>query len=125
MFIYWYVQSCLNPHPRQPQNLAKILPSRNEGCPNVVLEALACGTPVVASRVGAVPDLLDDDCGIMVRIGDAAGLAEALETALNKEWDRAALRRRVADMSWDQNAQKLYDILRSVVGRLDGESAGR
>ena len=91
----------------------------------MVLEALACGTPVVASRVGAVPDLLDDDCGIMVRIGDAAGLAEALETALNKEWDRAALRRRVADMSWDQNAQKLYDILRSVVGRLDGESAGR
>ena len=43
------------------------MPSLNEGCPNVVLEALASGRPVVASEVGAVPDLLTRATGMIVR----------------------------------------------------------
>ena len=88
-----------------------VLPSRNEGCPNVVLEAMACGTPVVASKVGAVPDLLDDRCGAMVPPGDARALARAMSDALAREWDRDAIRERVAGMTWEANAAKLYDIL--------------
>ena len=93
------------------------LPSRNEGCPNVVLEALCCGTAVVAARVGAVPDLLDESCGVIVPPEDPAQFAAALEQALTKPWDRAALRRRVEGMSWEANAQALYEILLQAVSR--------
>ena len=93
------------------------LPSRNEGCPNVVLEALACGTPVVAARVGAVPDLLDESCGIIVPPEDPAQFAAAMERALAKPWDRAALRRRVEGMSWEANAQALHEMLLQAVAK--------
>jgi len=88
-----------------------VVPSRNEGCPNVILEALSCGTPVVASRVGAVPDLLDEDCGIMVEPEDRGALSRAIHAALSREWDRAAIRRRVEGMSWEANACRLHGIL--------------
>ncbi|MGD1000935.1 MAG: glycosyltransferase [Candidatus Brocadiia bacterium] len=101
------------------------LPSRNEGCPNVVLEALACGTPVVAARVGAVPDLLDESSGIIVPPEDRAQFAAALERALARPWDRAALRRRVEGMSWEANARALYEMLALVVGRVGDLETGK
>lgn len=91
------------------------LPSLSEGCPNVVLEALACGTPVVASRVGAVPDLLDETCGITVEPGSAGELADAIDAALDRKWDRAAVRRRVEGMSWEANARRLHQVLTAAV----------
>jgi glycosyltransferase involved in cell wall biosynthesis len=101
------------------------LPSRDEGCPNVVLEALACGTPVVASAVGAVPDLLDGCCGMTVAPGEAGDLGDALGVALERTWDRSAIRHRVEGMSWESNGRKLYELLEQVVTRTDNTDKAR
>jgi len=57
---------------------AFVLASSWEGNPLVVMEALAAGRPVVATRVGCVPELVDDACGRLVDAGDAPALADAL-----------------------------------------------
>lgn len=90
---------------------ALVLSSYDEGCPNVVLEAMACGTPVVSTRVGAVPDLLDERCGLMATPGDAGSLSSRIEEALGRNWDREAIRARVEGMTWRANARKLHDVL--------------
>lgn len=59
-----------------------VLPSRYEGFPNVVLEAMAAGTLVAATPVGDVPSLVEDGkTGLLIRPGDAADLARVLEAA--------------------------------------------
>ena len=65
--------------------------SRNEGTPVALIEALAAGRPVVATRVGGTPDLLGEDRGLLVPPGDPAALAAAILDALrDPEAARAA-----------------------------------
>jgi glycosyltransferase involved in cell wall biosynthesis len=59
-----------------------VLPSLNEGTPVVLIESIASGCPVVASRVGGVPDVVDQSCGILVASGDVAELSAAIPRAL-------------------------------------------
>jgi glycosyltransferase involved in cell wall biosynthesis len=55
-------------------------PSRADTFPSGVLEALACGAPVVASRVGGIPEQVCEQTGVLVEPGDPAALAEAIES---------------------------------------------
>jgi len=55
-----------------------VLSSRTEGTPLVLLEAIDAGIPVVATGVGGVPDLLDDDSGLIIESGDLVGLRQAI-----------------------------------------------
>ena len=56
-----------------------VLPSLGEGCPNVILEAFACGKPAIASRVGGVPDLVQNGInGVIVQAKNPVELAEAI-----------------------------------------------
>jgi glycosyltransferase involved in cell wall biosynthesis len=60
-----------------------VLPSRSEGLPNVLLEAMAAGRPVIATAVGAVPDVLrEPGAGVTVQPGDPRALADAMDDAL-------------------------------------------
>jgi glycosyltransferase involved in cell wall biosynthesis len=55
-----------------------VLPSRSEGQPMAILEAMAKGICVIASNVGGIPELLDDSCGVLVHPDDVTGLADAI-----------------------------------------------
>lgn len=96
------------------------LPSRREGCPNVILEALASGRPVVASGVGGVPELLRADNGLLVPADRPGELAAALGAALARAWDPAALRSTVPCLSWDGVARTYRDVISAA---LDGPVA--
>jgi glycosyltransferase involved in cell wall biosynthesis len=91
------------------------LPSLHEGCPNVVLEALACGRPVVASRVGGVPELLAPRAGLLVPPGDAEVLASALERALAGCWDAQSIRAGVLARSWGAAADAYCEVYERVI----------
>lgn len=92
------------------------LPSRNEGCPNVILEALASGKPVVATRVGGIPELLTEgENGYLVPAEDPISLAHALAQALNREWNPEALRASVEFLSWDAVARTYQELLGEVI----------
>lgn len=58
---------------------ALILPSYSEGFPLVVLEAMACGLPIISTPVGSVPDMIGDEGGVLVKLKDSESIKEAVE----------------------------------------------
>jgi teichuronic acid biosynthesis glycosyltransferase TuaC len=92
------------------------LPSRNEGTPNVVIEALACGRPVVASAVGGIPDLIGPANGVLVNPGDAQALARGLSEALGRGWSAEQIAATASGYTWDALAQRNAELLSSVIG---------
>lgn len=95
------------------------LPSRSEGMPNVIVEALASGVPVVASNVGGIPELIADGRnGFLVPSGDTSALADALIRALEHPFDRLEVSRSVEELTWDRLARRNLDFIdRITAGR--------
>jgi teichuronic acid biosynthesis glycosyltransferase TuaC len=86
------------------------LPSHSEGCPNVVIEALCCGRPVVASAVGGIPEVVDRTCGILVPPKQPDALAAALEECLATNWNERQIAERY-ERTWDDVAQDTLNLL--------------
>ena len=91
------------------------LPSHNEGVPNVVLEAMACGTPVVATRVGGIPEVVPDHAGILVPPHDRSALSKALIEATTRHWDPHKIALHAGGFRWEDNVDRLDRILQEVV----------
>ena len=92
------------------------LPSWSEGYPNVVVEAVACGRPVVATDVGGTREIVNASNGILVAPKNVAGLRAGLENALGRQWDHAAI---AAGMqrSWNDVAAETLKVCASLVPR--------
>jgi teichuronic acid biosynthesis glycosyltransferase TuaC len=94
----------------------KILASSREGSPNVVLEALACGTPAVTSRAGRNTAVIDEGKnGLLFPTEDADGLQTAIFLALDRAWDRKQIAQTGRQRSWTTVAKEVECVLRLAI----------
>ncbi|MFA5944462.1 MAG: glycosyltransferase [Candidatus Thermoplasmatota archaeon] len=89
-----------------------VLPSRDEGNPTLLAEALGCGVPVVATRVGGVPDILSNE--FLVAPEDPAGLAESILATLAGQRRRPTAKR---DLRWETLAAETAQVYGRAVRR--------
>lgn len=93
-----------------------VLATRNEGWANVFLEAMACGLPVVTTDVGGNREVVcRSELGSIVPFGDPSALQRALDAALARDWDRAAILAHAHDNQWDR---RVAQLLRAYAGLL-------
>lgn len=95
---------------------AFVLATRNEGWANVLLEAMACGLPVVTTDVGGNAEVVcGPQLGRIVPFGDAAALQCAIDEVLSAPWDRAAIRRYAQDNAWDGRIERLVRVFEALL----------
>ena len=96
---------------------ALVYPSRYEGFGLPVLEAMACGTPVIASRAASIPEVLGD-AGVLLDPDDEPGWADAIAAVVNDEWQKGRMRKagltRAKEFTWARTASITLDAYRRV-----------
>lgn len=87
-----------------------------DGCPNVILEAMACGKPVVASNISGIPLVVKEgQTGLLVEERNSAELAAALvvlltDTAKREKFGRAGRQRILNELTWDKVIEQFKDV---------------
>ena len=111
------------PHNKVPSYMkscdALCLPSLKEGWPNVLLEAMSFGKPVIATNVGGIPEAVcSDEFGYLVPPRNPSAFANAMMNALNKRWDHRKIREHALNNSWGNVAERYYRLYQSVSQKL-------
>jgi teichuronic acid biosynthesis glycosyltransferase TuaC len=95
-----------------------VLASAREGWPNVLLEAMACGTPVVATRAGGVPEIVTvPESGLLAPARTPAAIAVTIKKLLSNYPDRAATHRYAARFGWQQVSELQLTLFNAVLNR--------
>ncbi len=92
------------------------LPSHHEGVPNVILEALSCGVPILATQVGGIPEVVSMANGILVRPQHPEELANGISNIFSRVWDRSAIRLCCPTKSWAESAAALEQEIKGSIG---------
>jgi glycosyltransferase involved in cell wall biosynthesis len=99
---------------------ALVYPSRYEGFGLPVLEAMACGTPVIASRAASMPEVLGE-AGVLLDPDDTPGWAQAIANVVTDEGLRARMRTagvaRAREFTWARTARLTLAVYRQVAER--------
>jgi glycosyltransferase involved in cell wall biosynthesis len=95
---------------------AFVLNSNYENAPVVLSESMASGIPVIATRAGGMPEMIADECGILVPPRNDRALTEAMEHMLDhhSEYDRAAIRQAGKKYSYEAVGKQLKEIYEEV-----------
>jgi len=97
---------------------ALVLASSREGWPNVLLEAMACGTPVVASNIWGNPEVVSrPEAGVLMNERSATGVAEGVKRLFDALPERQATRRYAEGFSWDATSEGQLRLFRDVINR--------
>lgn len=98
------------------------LVSSREGWPNVLMESIACGTPIVATAVGGVPEIVTSEkIGILVE-GKSNSIASGIDAALSRVWDRSLLVEYAEKHTWDSVARNVITEFKSVLEKSPANS---
>lgn len=92
-----------------------VLASSREGWANVLLESMACGTPVVATNVGGTSEVIDDDIfGVLIRERSPEGILIAVQELFSRTIERKSIQRYAARMDWDAATKGQIKIFNAI-----------
>jgi glycosyltransferase involved in cell wall biosynthesis len=93
-----------------------VLPSLNEGNPNVMFEALGCGKPFVGTKVGGMPEVINsEDYGMLVEPANPKELAEKILIALDKEWDYEKILEYAEQFSIEIKVKEILEVYKQIL----------